>query len=121
MEAGAAPSVAPLRPALEEVHVPAVGGELDVDRRPELLPEDLEQRAHARHERGLGEEPLEREHDAVLPEVDETHRPAQVVVVGNRDHRPQERHLLAVPLEQLVQVDGLERTRLQVDDVGLLR
>ena len=54
-------------------------------------------------------------------EVHEPHRPAQVVVVGDRDHLAHERDLVAVPLEQLAHVDRLEDAGLEVDDVRLLR
>ncbi len=112
-----------LGPALQQVEVLAVRGDLDVHRRAQGLAQDLEEGAHAGEEGRVGDQSLERHHRGLPRQVDEPSGTADAVVTGDGHDLPQERYgqALAPGGEEGGHVDGLEAPGLEIDHVQLLR
>jgi hypothetical protein len=111
-----------LGPALQQVEVVPVRGELDVDRGAELRPQESHELRDLRHERRVLEDALERDDELVLLPVRlETHRTAHAVVVDDREDLARARELLAVVPDQVVDPHGREGVLVQVQDVHHLR
>ncbi len=110
-----------LRPALQQVHLLAVAGEFDIDRRLEAFTQHPQQRRHSRHERRPGDQPLEVDDQLIVLEVDQPGNGPHPVVLDHRQQLAHHRHALAVRPQKGTQVDGLERAGLEIDHIDLLR
>ena len=111
-----------LRPALQEVEVLPVGGELEVDRAAQLLLEEPQERADLRHELRAGDEPLEGDDEVLrLRLVVDHHRPVDPSVLEDGDHVLDAGETPSRLAKERFHLHRLEPSRLEVDDVGAAR
>ncbi len=111
-----------LRPALEQVEVLPVGGELQIDRTTELLLQEPEERPHLWYEGGRADEPFEGDDEvARLAPVVDHHGSVERPVLEDGNHLLDPGKLVAGFAEEGLELDRLELHRLEVDDVDFPR
>ncbi len=113
---------AALHPALEQVQVLPIVGELDVDRPADFALEQAEQAVNLLGQRRFVDQAVEGEDQVVALQVDvHPGGPPQAGAVVNRNHLVNERQFGAVLADEVECLDGLEGVGLQVDRIDLLR